>query len=135
MLLPVGELALALSLISRRPRIFDSFIPSVKLYCCLFCARLCDRPPCRVQRTKRRIGHSPYLQGIQNIIEKAYISKATIVIQGKKDRGRIHRALALKEFRASQRPTGHNNRNTWQAVVMTKGRLPLCTLAAQERMA
>lgn len=68
-------------------------------------------------------------------IEKAYISKATIVIQGKKDRGRIHRALALKEFRASQRPTGHNNRNTWQAVVMTKGRLPLCTLAAQERMA
>lgn len=74
---------------------------------------------CRVQRTKRGIGHSPYLQGIQNIIEKAYTYKAT------GGAGRIHTDLALKEFRASQRPRGHNtdNNNTQQAVVMAKGRL------------
>lgn len=60
MLLPVGELALTLSLSFRRPRIqgskdpriFDSFIHSAKLYCYLFCSRLCARPcaGCRGQR-------------------------------------------------------------------------------------
>lgn len=85
-------LALALSLGSRRPRIFDSLIHSAEPYCCPFCAGS------RGQREES--GTVLTFREFRTQQKKPIFIKKLLLIPGKKDRERIHTDLALKEFTA-----------------------------------
>lgn len=68
--------------------------------------------------------HSPNLQGIQNMIEKA-------LVQGKEDTMRSQ-TWHSRSSHPSRGLEGTTHSNTGQPMVRTKGRLRLCAAAAQE---